>query len=664
MRVKKKHNPRIISLIALLLAVFCIFGFRAADFQVVTANEYASQNANLKAVTATVKATRGVIVDRCGRTIAVNREGYDVVFNNAYLKKSNFNDYILKLILLFNMYGETWNDILPITQEEPYEFTDDTVSVDALKSRLGLNSYATSENCIKEMVSRYSAESVPAKYQRAVIGVRYSMEKSDFSVANPYTFASDISTDLMMDIAESYPDMYGVEINISTYREYTDPTLAPNIVGTVGKIYAEQWDELKEKGYSYNDIVGKDGVEAAFEEYLRGVDGKVTYYFDTNGNVVYTETVREPKQGDTIFLSIDSKLQKVTQNALTKNIKKLNSSGGNITGGAVVITKVRTGEVLASANYPSYSLDDYYNNFSSLSTAEGNPLFDRAFKGLYPPGSAFKPLVAAAGLQEGIIDRNFTIFCSQKYTYYEDYQPSCMHYHKYVNVISALSQSCNYFFFDTGRRLGITKLNNYSRNFGLGVKTGVETSEYAGILAGPDYTRSIGQNWYDGMTLSAAIGQSFNLFTPLQLSVFTGTVANGGTRYRATLLNSIRDASTNEYLYNITPETVCDTGVSESVISIVKEGMHSVTQEGTARAYFADYPVSVGGKTGTAQTSGLDNSVLIIFAPYDNPEIAISIVIEHGERSVSTGPIAQDILNEYFFSEVDEFEYPPYEKLL
>ena len=657
MRVKKRQNPRIIFLIVLMLSVFMVFGFRTADFQITTAGEFASKNANLTSITTQIKATRGVIVDRYGRPIAINRDGYNVVFNSAYLKKKDYNSTIITVARLLSSYGYTWNDILPMSNESPYSFSGEETAVLSLKTKLGLNSYATAENCFDEMVERYALEAYPYEDKRIIMGVRYSMERADFSVSNPYTFAEDISSELMMVISESYSNMPGIEIEVVTYREYTDPTLAPHVIGTIGKISSsDEWNELKDKGYSYNDYLGKSGIEKACEDYLKGEDGELTYYFDKSGNVVFTEVTKESVQGDTVFLTIDSKLQKVTQEALANNIESLNAAGSKITGGAAVVMSVKTGEVLASANYPSYNIDDYYSNYSSVLNSANNPLFDRAFTGKYPPGSAFKPLVAIAGLQEKVIDRYTTIYCKRKYTYYEDYQPNCMHYHGSVNVISAISQSCNYFFFDVGRQVGITKLNSYATKFGFGGKTGIELPETAGTLAGPAYSASIGNTWFAGLTLSAAIGQSDNAFSPLQLAVYTSTIANGGTRYKSTLVNSVRTSVSNESIYRMSPLAVDTVGADADVMSIVKQGMRSVTSEGTASAYFSNYPIAVGGKTGTAQTTGLDNSVLIVFAPYEDPEIAISIVIEHGEKSTSTGPVAKTILDAYFFGETDYYE--------
>ncbi len=662
MRVKRRQNPRIISLISIMLVVFIIFGVRATQFQVVTADDFSLKNAHLTAISTKIPATRGEIVDRYGRPIATNRDGYSIVFNSAYMKKADYNSSIKTLTELLRAYECEWEDRLPMSTSAPYEFTDES-GAKRLKKILKLNDYATPENCYNEMVKRYALEGYVENDRRTIMGVRYTMERADFSVSNPFTFSEDIPAELMLTVAESFSHIRGIDINVVSYRQYADSTLAPHTIGTIGKINADEWETLKDKGYSYNDYVGKSGVEKAFESYLRGVDGKMTYYFDKQGNVVYTEITKQPVQGHTVFLTLDSKLQKVSQDALAENIKKLNSNGQTITGGSVVITNVKTGQVLVSANYPSYDL----NNLSDYlgDEVKNNPLFDRALRGVYPPGSAYKPLVAVTGLQENLIDPYDTVFCKEIYDYYEDYQPSCMHYHKTVNVFRAISESCNFYFFDLGRRVGITRLNDYSKKFGLGVKTGIELSESAGVLAGPQYSATIGTPWYDGMTLSAAIGQSDNAFTPLQLAGYTATIANGGTRFKTTLLNEVRTASGNEKVCSSVPEILDQLNIDDAVITAVKKGMQSVAEEGTASAYFKDYPVKIGGKTGTAQVTGRpDNSVLILFAPYEDPEIAVSIVVERGERSLSTGPVAKAIMDEYFFGSVEpEIDNSPNELL-
>ena len=323
MRVKARQNPRIVTLISIMLVIFIGFGIRAADFQVVTADDFSLKNAHLTAISIKIPAIRGEIVDRYGRPIATNRDGYSIVFNSAYMKKADYNSSIKTLTGLLTSYEWEWVDNLPMSATAPYEFADES-GAKRLKKILKLNDYATPENCYNEMVKKYGLETFNEKDRRTIMGVRYSMERADFSVANPFTFAEDIPSELMLTVAESFSHVRGVEINVVSYRQYTDSTLAPHTIGTIGKINAEKWETLKDKGYSYNDYVGKSGVEKAFETYLRGTDGKLTYYFDKQGNVVYTEITKQPVQGHTVFLTLDSKLQQVSQDALANNIKKLN----------------------------------------------------------------------------------------------------------------------------------------------------------------------------------------------------------------------------------------------------------------------------------------------------------------------------------------------------
>lgn len=664
MKRKVKKEKRSLGLIAVLVVISIIFSIRTLDFQLISASQYASSGFGYKKITTPIKASRGEIFDRYGRAIATVREGYNVVLNNAYLTKAKLNSTILELTSILKQFDIAWNDNLPITTEYPYSFTDNTSAVDALRNKLSLNYYATVDNCVDAMLKKYSLQDYSEEEQRILMGVRYTMDKADYSISNPFTFAEDISSEVMVKLSEKYSEKSGVEINIVTYRDYTDETIAPHLIGTIGKIDAGEWDELSKKGYSYNDYIGKSGVEKVFEEYLKGVDGTMTYTLDTKGNILSSDISREPIQGNSVYLTIDANLQLVAQKALSDNIWRLNAQGSHITGGAVVVMEVNSGDVLASANYPSYSLDDYYNNYKSLSTDNiGKPLFDRALNGKYAPGSVFKPLVAIAGLDLGIIDKYSSLKCVQKYQFYDDYQPSCMHYHGNINLTGAISKSCNYYFFDLGRRCNIDNLNKYAKLFGLGVSTGIELTSTSGVLAGPEYSKSINKQWFAGNTLAAAIGQSDNAFSPLQMAVYTSTIANGGTRYKATVLNKVV-GSNGVLVFDNQPQVLSETGINEAVIDVVKQGMRAVTAEGTASNYFANYSIAVGGKTGTAQTTGLDHNAFTVFAPYENPEIAITVYVEHGEYSTSTGPVAKAIMDTYFFGEAETYVEPPVNQLL
>lgn len=649
---KRKVNIRLIVLFCIFAGIMLLFSARLVDFQLISASQYASSAGNTKVINKTIKAARGEILDRYGRPIVTNRDGYDIVFNYAEIDMSSINDTIKALTALLSESGTEWNDVLPLSKTFPVTFDGTDADIKTLKTRLDLNSYATEQNCYDELVSKYELDGLDREVQRTVMGVRYSMEKADFSIYTSYTFAEDISKQLVTYLEESYSNLDGVDVEIVPYRQYDDPTLAPHLIGLVSKITAEDWDEYKEKGYSYNDTVGSFGAEKSFEDYLHGKDGILSYNVNNEGVIVSSEVTKEPVRGDTVYLSIDKNLQKVAQQALSDAVNGADPSGSYITGASAVVTEVKTGQILAAANYPSFNLETYYDDIEKLQNdTKGSPLNNRAFSGMYPPGSCYKPLVAAVGLHLGKISRDEIITCKWRYTYYSENGPTCMHRHGGINLITALSKSCNYYFFEAGRRIGIENIDLYAKQFGLGVKTGKtgEIDESAGRLAGPEFSAKVGTSWYPGNTLQAAIGQSDNAFTPLQLSIYSATIANNGTRYTSTLLNKVKTYDLSSTVVNSEPEVAAKIDISESQFSIVKEGMLSVTEDGTARAYFSDYPIKVAGKTGTAENSGKDHSVFICFAPYDDPEISVSVVVEHGLNSSTTGPVAKAILNAYFF---------------
>lgn len=663
MRKKQKVNPRHAVLALLLVAVMLIFSFRLVQYQVIDAKKILDQADTTGVRTATIKAARGEILDRYGRPIAVNREAYNIFFNSAYLPKEKINDTIKTLVELLQSHGLEWVDTLPINRAEPFEYDGTQTQVNGLISRLNLAHYATAQNCFDQMVKRYYLEGLDARLQRIIMGVRYSMEQMDFSVSNPYTFAEDVTYEVMQIIKES--GMPGVDVEIVPVREYVDPALAPHIIGTIGPIYAEDWEELKNKGYTYNDKVGKSGIERAAESYLKGTDGKITYILDGSGNIIDSKITQQPVPGNTVILTIDKKLQSVAQTELANLVRSLKTATENrANAGSVVVVDVKTGDILASANYPSYDMDSYKTRYNELIANPAKPLFDRAFNGIYPPGSVFKPAVALVGLQLGKITPTEYIKCTRKYTRFEDYQPSCMGRHGNINVTTALSKSCNFFFYETGYRIGIAELNNYCRQLGLGMPTGVEITEASGILAGPEFSKSRGLTWTLGDTIQAAIGQSDNAFTPLQLAMYAATIANGGTRNRAKLISEVRSYSLANVVKANETEVLNRVEFSSEVINTVKQGMLSVTEDGTGSAIFKNYPIKVGGKTGTSEAPGGDHSVFIAFAPFDDPEIAVSVVIEHGERGSASGTLVRKIFDAYFFTQNEQHSEPDANTLL
>ena len=449
----------------------------------------------------------------------------------------------------------------------------------------------------------------------------------------------------MRKISESSFRLSGVTVEVVPFREYTDTTLAVNLIGSVGPIFKEDWEEYKAKGYSYNDKVGKSGIEKWGEEYLRGTDGEMTYRLDANGNIISKEVTKKPIAGKTIMLTLDKVVQQGAQKSLETVVTGLQSEGGTVTAGAAVAVRIDTGDVICAANYPTYDSATMNKNYEALASNPYKPLTNRAFQGVYPIGSTIKPIVAIAALENSQLAHGETIYCSQRYRFFEDYQPQCMHFHKTMNLTSALSKSCNYFFFELGRRLGALTLTDYFKQFGLGVKTGVEVDDAGGIILEPK------SNGVGGDTLQISIGQ-MNAFTPLQLANYTATLANGGTHYRASLIDQIVSYDISEVYKAREPEVVNTVTMNEQNLAAVKEGMLSVTEDGTGRAALGDYPIKVGGKTGTSQVVGkVDHSVFIAFAPFDNPEIAISVVLEHGNSGYSAGTVVRNILDSYFFTE-------------
>lgn len=640
----KKPQTTLTVLSILLAVVLVLYSARIYSIQIINSEKYSSNaNGSASSRTAVLKAPRGEILDRYGRQIAANRDGYNIVFNKAYVKE-NINDIILSLVNLLDENNTEHKDRLPLNDNAPYGFKEDE-STDKLIKTLELADYATAENCFARLVERYELEDYTQEQQRKIMGVLYSMEIEDFSISYPYTFAEDISTELMRKISESHFILDGVSVEVVPIRYYPDTSLAVNLIGTIGPIYEEDWtdgENYKERGYAFDDKVGKSGIEYYAEKYLRGTDGEITYYLDEEGNIVGKEITKKAIAGKTVMLTIDAEMQRTVQNALADTVKELQSKGGTAQAGSAVVIDINTGGVITSANYPTYDTATMSENYEALLADPTNPLTDRAFQGVYPIGSTIKPIVAAAALENDLYSTNETIFCERTYKYFGDYTPSCMHYHGSMGLTAALSRSCNYFFFELGRRVGAITMTDYFKQFGLGVKTGVEVNDSAGILVEPT------SNGFGGDTLQIAIGQ-LNAFTPLQLANYVATFANGGTHYKATLIHKIVSYDMTETYDECNPQVLNTVSLKESTISAIKTGMLSVTVDGTGQAALGDYPIKIGGKTGTAQVSGkADHSTFVVFAPYDNPEIAISVVLEHGASSYASGNLVRQILDSYF----------------
>lgn len=648
MPFQKKNHIRLSVLSVLLALVLLLYTGKLYTLQVGAGKNKNGALSGYRTLTAVLKAPRGEILDCYGRKIAVNRDGYNIVFNKAYVKE-DLNDVILSLIGLMQEAQVEWIDELPLERTAPFGFTAEG-KTDKLISRLELAHYATAENCFVRMVEKYSLEAYTPEEQRLIMGVRYSMDIADFSISYPYTFAEDIPTELMRKISENGFLYSGVTVSVVPFREYPDTSLAVNLIGTVGPIFEEDWDNkdgesYKSKGYSYSDKVGKSGIEYWAEEYLHGTDGIVTYTLDSSGNIISSEVTKEPVAGKTVMLTLDKSIQRIAQNKLEETVKRLQSEGGPVQAGSAVMVDVHSGHILCAANYPTYDSSTMSENYNSLLNDPAKPLTNRAFQGVYPIGSTIKPAVAVAAMENGLYSVGETITCKHTYTLFSDYRPSCMGTHGAIPLKNALARSCNYFFFELGRRIGATTLTDYFKQFGLGVKTGVEVDDSRGIIIEPENDNM------GGDTLQFAIGQK-NAFTPLQLANYAATLSNGGTHYRVTLIDSVVSYDLTETYVSDEPQVLNTVKISEQTLSAVKEGMLSVTVDGTGRAVLSDYPIKIGGKTGTAQVTGkADHSTYIVFAPFDNPEIAISVILEHGESGYSAGMLVRSLLDAYFYGD-------------
>ncbi len=643
MPFQKKNQTAITFLSVLLCFCMALLSFRGYFLQL-KSKEFANKNDGAASVLTTVlKAPRGEILDCYGRQIAINRDGYNIVFNKAYVK-DNLNDVILTLVNLLEENGTPYLDELPISKTEPYTYTEDG-DKDKLLKTLGLAHYATPQNCIAEMTEKYDLKNYSTEDKRKILGIRYSMNINDFSVSYPFTFAEDIPSDLMLKISESAFLLSGVTVDVVPVRHYLDTSLAVNLIGNVGPIFKEDWDEYREKGYSYNDKVGKSGIEAWGEEYLRGIDGEMTYRLDADGKIISKEVTVEPIAGKTIMLTLDKNMQRIAQDSLATTVQGLQATGGTARAGAAVVVDIKNGNVLCSANYPTYDSATLGKDYDALAANPDKPLTDRAFQGVYPIGSTIKPIVAIAAMDNGLYETGEHIFCSQQYNFFADYKPSCMHFHASIGLNTALSKSCNYFFFELGRRVGALTLTDYFKQFGLGVKTGVEVNDAAGIILEPQ------SNGTGGDTLQISIGQ-LNAFTPLQLANYTASLANGGTHYKAGLIKSVVSYDLSETYKEFKPEVRNKINITEATLGEVKAGMLSVTVDGTGQAALGTYPIRIGGKTGTSQVTGkADHSIFVAFAPFDNPEIAVSVVLEHGSSGFAAGTVVRNILDAYFFTD-------------
>lgn len=650
---------RVIALLAFFGAFLLLFAAVLYDAQILHGGENRAKSISSNAASETVTASRGIITDRNGKVLVSNRLAYTLVFDRSgFADDAALNAAILRLVQLCEETGTGWNDTLPIGRVGNFLRYSNARSetFDKFIEKNDLTSGASGRQLLSELRELYHVdESLSEREARLIVGVRYELHSRD-----SYTFAEDVSTEVLSLITDGRYE--GVTIRTASARVY-NTALAAHILGTIGPIWQEEWSSNEDtgyvgyadKGYSMNDLVGKDGVEKAFESYLRGTDGRRLITTDETGKITGELYTREPQPGGTVALTLDIDLQADVEAALAETISGMIDKDSNERGGAAAVVSVGTGEVLALASYPTYDLSTFNEDYDELVNDQRLPMFNRATQGIYAPGSTFKMVTAVAALESGIITPSSIIQDRGIYTYYKDPQPMCWIYsqtgstHGRINVSQAITDSCNYFFYEVGRLTGIRTLDSYASQFGLGQSTGIEIGDSSGVLASPEWAESHDQEWTDGQTITAAIGQSYNLFTPLQLANYVATLVSGGDHYQAHLLKNVKAYDNSRLLYMYDDKPMNTVEISDSTLSAVTRGMHELTVSGSVAYAFENCVVSAGAKTGSAQVgTDIANGVFVAYAPYEKPEIAVAIVIEKGGSGAALANTAVEIINSWF----------------
>ena len=667
-------------ILLLLLTVYLVFLYR---LQIIEGEAYYNRSNEISQTTRPVTAARGNILDRYGRVLVSNKECYNLQIDTDKLfATEDPNAVILELVKMVQSFGDSYTDDLPISMEPPFEYDENMTAIqrtmlNAYFKRQELDENSTAVELMSYMRTRYSIDnSYTAEEMRIIAGVRYSINVRYAVNTADYIFVEDASMQLISSIMEQ--KLAGIEVDRAYVREYSTE-YAAHILGYTGLMTQEEYERYSLLDYANDAMVGKDGIEYAFESYLHGKDGEVRETRNAAGTILATEYIKEPVPGNHIYLTIDSVLQEQTERILASGVEGLKKTYAQaraeaagrgepydpefkdeITGAAAVVVDVRTGEPLAMASWPTYDVSTVVENYAELLETPNAPLFNRALMGAYAPGSTFNPCTAIAALTKGIINTEKKVKCEGVVTKYaaDGYAPESGIWaegftHPEENVTTAIRDSCNYYFYTIGNDLGVDDMGEFAHNFGLGVPTGIELVETTGNMSNranhSDYT---GTEWRIGDTLQAAIGQADSVFSPLQMAEYCATIANGGTRYSASILKAIRNYDYTEKLYEREPEVLSTVETADYNWAAVHEGMWQVLNdyinEKNVLQWF-DCALKVAGKTGTAQKGeNIQNDGLFMcYAPYDDPEVAIFVAVERGGSGASVQFIARQIMDAY-----------------
>ena len=652
------------------------------NLQIVNGKEYRETSNTRLSRETVIKAARGSIKDRTGNLLVTTKMVFNIELYKTKINTTTLNKTILNTIKILENNNDKYINNLPISIE-PFKFTiDDEESRVNWKKENDIKEDATPEQCFYELKEKYKIEQDNILEVYKIMVVRYEISRNGYSSIRPVTIAKDVSRESAVKLGEQSIYFPGISATNEPMVSYPSGSLASHILGYVGNITETELDG-REDTYGINDVIGKVGIQYVFEEYLRGKDGIKQLDMSVDGTITDEYITQEAVAGSDVILTIDANLQAATEKALANNIKKIAGGGfskrSDAKAGAAVVMNVKTGEILAMASYPDYEPELFVNGISQKKLDEynkGDNIFNRAISGVYAPGSTFKMITAIAGLETGVITPTEKI--NDIGVYKKAHEPACWIWNSYgmshgwLNVTEAITHSCNYFFYEVGYRATIDNIAKYAKYYGLGEKTNVELPmEEKGIVATRDKAKERGDEWQIGETLSAAIGQSYNSYTPIQMAKYISMLANGGEPIDVTIVKSINDVNGNQVSkeditkfvnakLGLTKEKKENLNIKKENIDAILKGMKGVTSEegGTAYSTFANFNIELGGKTGSAQTDvqGKINGWFVGFAPYEEPEIAVVVLVENAGSGSYTAEVARDILQEYFGMNMEKVE--------
>lgn len=667
-----KRNVRYNILTVIVYIIGIILLVQLFNLQIVHGEEYLQKSSSRLTRENKIIAARGDILDRNGNILAGTFNQYSVEIYKSKIDTQTLNNTLLKVVNVLEANGDKYKDEFPV-KINPTEFT---IGDEALKTWLKNNELeenSSPEDVLQKYKEKYQINNNNIEEVRKIIAIRYGIQTEGYSSMSSYTIAKNVSNKSVAVFEEQNLEFPGISISASSVRKYLRGSLAAHTIGYIGSIDEDEYKN--NEGYSMNDYIGKAGIEYVFEPYLRGKNGKKQTDMSIDGTTTGEYVTEEAVQGNDVVLTIDANLQAVTETALKNNIEKIRTGGfyeqRNVNAGAAVVLDVKTGEVLAMASYPDFEPELFVNGISTekwneYTQGEKSALVNRAIQSAYAPGSTFKMISAIAGLETGAVNATETIYDTGIYP--KGYNPRCWiysregHGHGALNVSGAIKNSCNYYFYEVITRMGIENLEKYATYFGLGQKTNIELpGEVSGTLAGKKLYDKLGQTWYYGNSLSAVIGQAENNFTPLQMARYIAMLANGGNSVNVSIIKDIVDANGvslgkdeiekyTENKLNLSKINNEELNIKKENLDVVLEGMKSVTTEtgGTAYGVFKDFDIEVGGKTGSAEAGNNVNAWFVGFAPYENPEIAIVVMVENGSHGSYTAEVTKEIIEQHF----------------